>query len=152
MTTNKPLYVHLPRLHVDCLYPAIHPWYDHIFSVPFKVQVTSPLNSSPTLWVERIAHCSRSTCHFIADLYYSTATQAWNNSLWDYSSAPFGKKKIIPTQGLCKASTHTRVHWMTLGFLQGPERTHCKTLKGHFHLTDPRRAVLPYNGGLQRLS
>lgn len=36
--------------------------------------------SSPTLWVELIALCSRSTWHFIADLYYSATTRAWDNS------------------------------------------------------------------------
>lgn len=82
LTTNKPLYVYLPRLCLHCsvcveyLYPAIHPRCDQIFPAPFKVQVTFPLNSSPTLWVELIAPCSRSTWHFIADLYYSIATQA----------------------------------------------------------------------------
>jgi hypothetical protein len=131
------------------LSPAIHPLYEQIAPAPFKVQITFLLKSFLTLWIELIALCSRSTWHFIADLYYSTATRAWDNlpiclcsktgSSWKaetIAQAHLERKLFPPKASARPALTQECTKWLWVSF-KAQRRQHGKNLKGHLHLLYP---------------
>lgn len=66
---------------LECLFPAPSSPTRQISAAFFKAKVTFFLKSSLTLWAELIAPRSPPAQPFTADLYYSTATRAWDNLL-----------------------------------------------------------------------